>query len=395
MRLKCRADMKICNFRPLVCLALIVIVTLGAAMLSVWLALMVALVLFLILWFAKLPHQFKVVAMAVCAAALYSYILTTCFVSNPYRHAYDPHAGLRGIVLGYVRWYLSLFLSNTNADILYAMMFGDKSVLTWYTLSSFRVAGLAHMLAVSGFHVDLLYWVVSAILKLCHVPQRAHLWIVAPLLLFYGYLCGWQYAVMRAVIMCLVYAIAKRHLYVADPLSVLSLAAVVILIIYPYALVSASFILSFTCVLGINLWYGTIYRKIQVKSVAMYLSIVLGSFPFVIYFFGGEPLFGLVSEIVLVPLLVASFYLGLFAIVTFVGGAVLYLAEPLLNLVRWVATGISQISWAIIPLHQSLPAVCVYLVLTWLLSRFIFLKPKVKYSLAAVLFTCYLVLLVV
>ncbi|MBS7401637.1 MAG: ComEC/Rec2 family competence protein [Eubacteriales bacterium] len=387
--------MKICNFRPLVCLALIVIVALGSVMLSVWLAVVVALALFLVLWFAKLPAQFKITAMVVYAAAIYSYIFTTCLVPHPEHRTYDPDAGLRGVVLGYVRWYLPMFLSQKNADVLYAMMFGDKSVLGWGLIIDFNVSGLAHMLVVSGLHVDLLYFVTCSVLKWCRVPKRAHLWIVAPLLLFYGYLSGWKYAVLRAVIMCLTYAVAKRHLRVADPLSVLSLAAVIVLILFPYALVSASFLLSFSCVLGIYLWYNTIYRKIPVKSIAMYLSVMLGSFPFFVYFFGGEPLFGIVSEVVLVPLLVVSFYLGVFAVSTFVCGAVLYLAEPLLSLVRWVADGISRISWAVLPMHHSLPAIFVYLVLALLLSRFVFLKPKTKYSLAGVLFTCYLVLLVV
>ncbi len=386
---------KICNFRPLVILALIVIAAISSAMFSIWCSAMLAVALFLFLWFSKLPAQFKIVTMAVYSVAIFSFILTTCYVSNPYQQTYDPNSGLRGCVLRYVRWYLSIFLSKKNADILYAMMFGDKSVLGWGVISDFRTTGLAHMLTVSGLHVDLLYLVLSAVLRWCRVPKRAQLWVIAPVLLFYGYLCGWRYAVLRAIIMSLTYAVAKRHLYVADSLSVLSLAAIVILIIHPYALVSASFLLSFSCVLGIYFWYEMFYQKISVKAVAMYLAVTLGSLPFAIYFFGSEPIFGVVSNVVLLPLLVFVFYLGVIAIYTFVGGAVLYLAEPLLNLVRWIAGGISQIPWAVVHISHGLPAVLVYLLGTLILSRFVFLKPQVKYPLVAVLFTCYLVLLVV
>ncbi len=387
--------MKICNFRPLVCLALIAVVTIGTAMLSLSAAVIVAITLFLFLWFCHLPHEFKIVAMAVCAAVMISYMLTTALVPNPYQRTYDPNSGLRGVVLGYVRWYLPMFLSQDNADILYAMLFGDKSVLAWGVRQDFNVAGLAHVLAVSGFHVDLLYFVTCAILKWCRVPKRAHLWVVTPLLLFYGYLCGWRYAVLRAVIMSLIYAVAKRHLHVADPLSVLSLSAVIILIIFPYALVSASFLLSFSCLLGIYFWFDALHRKIPVKSIAMYLSVTFGSFPFFVYFFGGELIFGVVSSVALVPLLVVSFYCGMFAVVTSIGGAVLYLAEPLLSLVRWVANGMARLPCSIIPIKQNIPAILVYLLAAMILSRFVFLKPKTKYVLSAVLFTCYLVLLVV
>ena len=387
--------MKICNFRPLVCLALVVMIAIGSAMLSSWLTFAVACVLFLLLWFAKVPMQFKIVTMVVFSIAVLSYILTTSFVADPYHRTYNPHAGLRGIILNYVRWYLNIFLSERNANIVYAMLFGDKSALSWAVRNDFSASGLAHMLTVSGFHVGLVYAVISGLLRVCRVPRRAHFWVVTPILVFYAYLCGWQYAVMRALIMCLTYAFAKQKLYVADALSVLSLAAVIILLIYPYALVSVSFLLSFTCVLGIYLWFQTIYRAIPSKALAMYVAVTLGSFPFMVYFFGAVPLFGLVANVILVPLLVVSFYLGFFAVTTFVCGAVLYLAEPILNFVCWVADGIHKIPWATLHVSHSLPAVFVYLVMSLILSRFIFLKPKVKYPLVAMLFTCYLVLLVI
>ena len=371
------------------------ILAIGSAMLSVWLSVVVGLVVLGVLWFLPLPRQFKMVAAALYALSIVSYVLTTWLVANPYEHSYDPDAGLRGVILRYVRWYLPMFLSQDNADLVYAMLFGDKSVLTWGLRNNFNAAGLAHMLAVSGLHVGLVYGAVSTLLRWCRVPRRAHLWVVTPILIFYGYLCGWRYSVMRAVIMCLVYAVAKRNLHVADALSVMSLAAIIILLIYPYALVSASFLLSFACVLGMILWYQAVYRVIPSRLLVMYLAVTLGSFPFMVYFFGAVPLLGVVANVILVPLLVVSFYGGMFAVCTFVCGAVLWLAEPLLNFVRWITTALGQLPGATLTVSHSLPAVFVYLLGSLVLSRFVFLKPKIKYPLVAALFTCYLVLLVV
>ena len=387
--------MKLFNFRPVCWLALIVILAIGSAMLSVWLSIAVGVFLVAVLWWLKLPRQFKIVAVVLYGLALGSFVLTTCLVDNPYYRTYDPDAGLRGVVLRYVRWYLPLFLSTENADLVYTMLFGDKSVLSWGMVSDFNVAGLAHVLTVSGLHVGLLYYVVGKVLGWCRVPRRAHLWVITPILLFYAYLCGWRYAIMRAVIMFLVYAVAKHHLHVADSLSVLSLAAIVILLLYPYALVSVSFLLSFACVLGIYLWYDGIYRVVPSQAVALYFSVMFGSFPFLVYFFGQIPLLGVVAAVILLPLLVVSFYLGMFAVCTFVCGAVLWLAEPLLNFVRWVTDAMGQLPWATISVSHSLPAIFLYLVASLVLSRFVFLQPKIKYPVVAVLFTCYLVLLVV
>lgn len=387
--------MKLCNFRPMCFLALIVILAIGSAMLSPWCSLLVGLVIFTILLWCNLPRQFKVVAIILFLVALVSYALTTYFVSNPYYRTYDANSGLRGIILRYVHWYLSLFLSEENADLVYTMLLGDRTVLSFDLKTDFTVSGLAHILSVSGLHVSALYGGVGTLLRWCRVPRRAHFWIIAPILIFYGYLCGWQYAIMRAVIMCLVYAFAKHKLYVIDSLSVMSLALIVILLIYPYALVSASFLLSFACVLGIYLWYQTFLRVIQTEAIAMYLAVTLCSFPFMVYFFGSIPVLAIVANVVLVPLLMLAFYLGFFTIVTFVCGALLWIAEPLLNLVRWIISAIGELSWATLPISHGLLAVFVFLIATLVMSRFVFLKPKIKYSLAGVLFSCYLILLMV
>ena len=387
--------MKLCNFRPLCFLALIVILAIGSAMLTPWLAFIVGIVLFTILLWCKLPRQFKIVAMVCYLVALVSYILTTYFVSNPTYRTYDPDSGLRGVILRYVRCYLSLFLSEANTNLVYAMLLGDRSVLTIGLKADFTIAGLAHILSVSGLHVSALYMALATLLRWCRVPKRTHFWLIASVLIFYGYLCGWQYAIMRAVIMSLVYAWAKYKLKVADSLSVMSLAVVVILIIYPYALVSASFLLSFACVLGIYLWYQNILRVIPSSAVAMYLAVTLCSFPFMVYFFEAVPLLAIVANVVLVPLLMFAFYLGFFTVVTFICGAALWLAEPVLNFVRWVVSAVGDLSWATLPLSHGLPAVFIFLAGTLILSRFVFLQPKVKYPVAGMLFTCYLILLVV
>lgn len=387
--------MKLCNFRPLCWLALIIIVAIGSAMLSPWCAVLCTAILFTFLLWSKLPRQFKIVAISLYLVAIVSYVLTTCFVDNPYYRSYDPHSGLRGVILKYVKWYLSLFLSEENANLVYTMLLGDKSILSFGVRYDFTVSGIAHILVVSGLHVDALYLAIETVLRWCRVPKKAHLWIVAPILLFYGYLCGWRYAVIRAVIMCLTYSIAKHHLHVADSLSVLSLSAIIILIIFPYALASASFLLSFACVLGIYFWYQSIFRVLPSSNLAMYLAVTLGSFPFVVYFFGAVPLFGVIANVILVPLLMFAFYLGLFTVATFLCGAFLWLVEPVLTFVTWVTDAIGQIPWASVPVHHGVIPIFVYLLASMVMSRFIFGKPKIKYTLAGVLFTCYLLLVMV
>lgn len=387
--------MKICNFRPLCFLALIVILCVAACLVSLWWTIALAVVLTAILYFAKVPTQFKVTVAVVFALTTISFVLTTLLNPNPYYRTYNPNAGLRGVILRYADWYLNKFLSKDNAALMYAMLFGDKRGLPFMLKSNFTVAGLAHMLAVSGLHVGLLVSVIALILKTCKVPQRARLYVIMPVLLFYAYLCGWQYSILRAVIMYFVYAFVKQCFHLADPLSCLSCAAIVILVLFPYALVSASFLLSFSCVLGIDLMYDYFLKRCYVKSIAMYLAVTIASFPFVVYFFGAVPLYGVIANVVLVPLLILCFYVGMFAVSTFLMGAVLWLTEPLLTFVRSVSEAITKLPLATLSVSSSFPAIIIYLLGLIIMSRFVFLKPKVKYPLAAVLFACYFLLIMV
>lgn len=387
--------MKICNFRPLCVLALIVIFTVATCLTSLWLTIAFGLLLTAALYVVKLPTQFKITTAVVFTLTVVSFLLTTWLVPNPYYHTFDPDAGLRGVILRYADWYLHKFLSADNAALLYGVMFGDKSGLPFILRSNFTIAGLGHVLAVSGLHVGLLAGVLTWLLKTCKVPRRAHLWVITPILLFYAYLCGWQYSILRAVIMFFVYMFVKENFGLADPLSCLSCAAIVILVLFPYALVSASFLLSFACVLGIDLMYDFFLKHCYVKAVALYLSVTIASFPFVLYFFKSVPLYGLLTNVVLVPLLIFCFYLGMFAVSTFVMGTVLWVADPLLTMVRSVSDAISKLPFATVAATGSVPAIIIYLVALILLSRFIFLPRKVKYPLAAVLFTCYFVVIMV
>jgi len=71
----------------------------------------------------------------------------------------------------------------------------------------------------------------------------------------------------------------------------------------------------------------------------------------------------------------------------------MWLVEPILNLVIWVTSAIGEIPWATLPITHGVAAIIVYYLATLLLSRFVFVKPQIKYPLAVVMFTCYLTLI--
>ena len=387
--------MKICNFRPLCWLAGCVLVAAAACQLSPWSILVGVVMLVLILPWLKVPRWFKLTALVLYTVVAVNFLLTTLWVANPAVRSYDPNAGLRGIILHYVDWLLKNFLSVDNANLVYSMLFGDKSGLSWTLQQNYSVAGLAHMFAVSGLHVGLLAISLERVLRWVRVPRRAQLYVIAPVLVFYAYLCSWRYAVLRALIMYLVHAVARQHLQVTDSLSTMAMAMIIIVTLFPYAVVSASFWLSFACVLGIIISYQAFYRIIPVWGVAMYLAVMTGSLPFAIYYFGYLPLLGVVANVILIPILVGAFYAGWLAVVTCVCGAVLWLVEPLLTFASAVCSAVASLPGSILLVSSSWWPIPIYLLGLMVLSRFIFLKPKFKYPFAIALLACYFLLLMV
>ena len=120
--------MKICRFRPMCFLALIAIASIAAAMISVYVAAAVFVVLCVILWFVKVPKWFKYTAVTLCVLSVVSFVVTTALFGKAAEYrTYDVDSGLRGVILRYTKWYLPHFLSPDNAQLLYSMIFGDKS----------------------------------------------------------------------------------------------------------------------------------------------------------------------------------------------------------------------------------------------------------------------------
>jgi hypothetical protein len=119
--------------------------------------------------------------------------------------------------------------------------------------------------------------------------------------------------------------------------------------------------------------------------------VTVATFPFVIKYFGAFPVFGLIANLVFVPVLSFSFQVAVFAVVTWVGK---FLMPPIHYLVEFVRLGTQAI--ASIPFAQIRASNDGYWFLAYFLalilcSRFIFLKPVYKYSAAGVLFVIYLI----
>lgn len=152
-------------------------------------------------------------------------------------------------------------------------MTGEKSSITEDDLQAMRDSGLAHLLAISGLHVGLVAGFVFFFLRLglASIPYLAlnypiKKWAAgAALLAAFGYmfLVGASVPTQRAMMMTGIALFAVMIDRSPFSLRMVALAALVILIFYPEALISASFQMSFAAVTGLVAFYDTFRPQLQ------------------------------------------------------------------------------------------------------------------------------------
>ena len=230
--------------------------------------------------------------------------------------------------------FFDMQLPPGQAAVLRALIIGDKSQLSPDLRDAFARAGVAHVLAISGLHIGLVatmayaawWWLLGRsryLLLMWTVPKLAAL-LTVPIILLYAGLAGSNVSTWRAVIMVLVFLTALLIDHREEVFRSLALAAFIISLLWPGAVFDVSFQLSFVAVLAIFIglhrfraWsenqaertrmsrWGILYCLVSV-------SAMIGTAPIVGAHFNQVSLVGLVSNLLVVPLLgSAAVVLGL------------------------------------------------------------------------------------
>lgn len=158
--------------------------------------------------------------------------------------------------LEYIRQYISDSLAFNNnpkyAAVADAMLTGNQSDIDDETLLNFRYSGIAHLFAVSGFHLSLWTSVLSVFFNKVFKKNRYLSNIICILfVIFFMALTGFTKSVIRAGIMLIILFFGRIINYRSDPINSLFIAITAILIINPFAVMSVSLQMSFLSTLGI------------------------------------------------------------------------------------------------------------------------------------------------
>lgn len=269
-------------------------------------------------------------------------------------------------------------LSENGVDgnvyaVVAAMALGDKSQLTKELKETYAVTGAAHVLALSGLHLSIIYTLLS--LLLC----RRRWQVVSQVLIIiciwsFVFLVGMSASVVRSAVMLTAYALLSLGNRNRMSVNTLAFTAIVMLIVHPLSLFDIGFQLSFLAVLSILIWYP-VFEALIPQSFLMSHRLVrwlwsllgascaaqLGTAPLIAYYFGRFSSLFLITNFVVIPFAPLILYLTL--AVLFVP-SIAYLLIYIVNALNGILAFVASTPWVSITLHPSiLQIIMVYVII--------------------------------
>ncbi len=172
----------------------------------------------------------------------------------------------------------SLDMSEEMKGVVSGILFGDTSSIDEELYDDFKRNGTAHILAVSGLHVGILYRVLR---KLLGKGDRGTA-ITVLILLCYGCVTLWAVPVTRAILMVIVSIIADRLERRYDLLCCLMAVAFVLALQHPYCIFQSGFQMSFLAVSSMSIIGERLSRKMD-RRLAYILAVQIGTIPYIAY----------------------------------------------------------------------------------------------------------------
>ncbi len=207
------------------------------------------------------------------------------------------------------------WLPEDKASIAKAMVLGDKSDIDKDLQQLYQRSGIAHIIAISGLHIAMFGGTIYHLLRKLSgsYPVAAVLGIT--FILTYGILTGLSGATVRAIIMLILAITADVLGRKYDGITSITMALILMIVWNVNAIGQAGFLLSFGAVTGISVVYPVIKNNYLEKrckdgvigkicdGLIVSISVQLVTVPIVMYYFYEVPVYGVVLNILIVPLM--------------------------------------------------------------------------------------------
>ena len=173
-------------------------------------------------------------------------------------------------------------LPESSRGMITGMLFGDTGEIEEEIYEDFRRNGTAHILAVSGLHIGLLYSIYEKISG--GKTSKTGMLMLAFLMYSYGTLTMWRPSVVRAEMMIGMKSLAKAYELRYDSLTAMSTAAILLIINDPYVVYGIGFQMSFLAIISINIISARLSEKVP-KSLSQAVSVNLSMILYQAYVF--------------------------------------------------------------------------------------------------------------
>lgn len=213
---------------------------------------------------------------------------------------------------------LTILRTNIKGDkelgLAEALLIGYKDDLEQSLVQSYTNTGVVHIIAISGLHLGLIYWLLALILKPLKKRRKTR-WL-SPVLIITGLwlfslLAGAQPSILRSALMFTCIVLGESLSRKTSIYNTMAVSAFILLCINPYWLWDVGFQLSYAAVLSIIIFMRPVYNWFYIKNKlldflwklnAVTIAAQILTVPLSIYHFHQFPNLFLLTNFLAVPL---------------------------------------------------------------------------------------------
>lgn len=216
------------------------------------------------------------------------------------------------------KWMINTIKSSikdpSEAGLTEALLIGYKEDLDQTLQEQYSITGVSHIIAVSGMHMGLLFYVLSTLVGIVVKRKNAKLiglGLILPLLWTFALISGASASVLRSAVVFTIMLLGNTMLKKAGSINALLASAFFLLAFQPNIIFDIGFQLSYTAVLSILIFEPIVCSCLYIKNkilaylwdmIAITIAAQLLTTPILLYHFKQFPVFFLITNLIAVPL---------------------------------------------------------------------------------------------
>lgn len=214
------------------------------------------------------------------------------------------------------------------SNMIKALLFGQRQDMDAETNANYTNAGVVHILAISGLHIAVLFYILNLLLKPLNRFSRKgkllQLVLVLAFLWLFAFLSGLSASVVRSVVMFSFMSVGLYFNRSSNIYNSIAVSILFLLLAKPMFLFDVGFQLSYAAVISI-VTLQPIYKNLRlskykavnyiVDTVLISLVAQIGVLPLSLYYFNQFPLLFLLANVVVVPLSTIVLVLGIIVLI--------------------------------------------------------------------------------